>query len=468
MPFAARPRRRAAAVAVCLLVSALDFMASQEASPAAVNSSSAVRAMRAGCRSVAGAAASVDCSDTAHSADAHCRSFVHVAGLFPLSNAPGLLEACYEGVQCKLAAELAAVDINAAGGLGLLEFGDLVRTGDECDLDGIAGPDNCCPGRVPECKSYCLVLHAYDSRSDSGRAMRIADEHLQLTAAASNGFTLGDLSSEVSGMVQQLLQSHGTPQISYGSTSPTLSDKAMYPTFSRTVPSDALLIGGMRVSSACNLCCGFKKVAEKGHRGAGLVELVQTFGWGIVTILSINREYGQVGGRANATSPSDALPFMPSSVSSESSDVVLHHRAAGQAGATLLMKELTKMSADTEQPIEVAVKDLFFDDDEEDIADKLGMIQQSTSRVIFLHCSTQEAKIVLAAAIARGMVGVGYTWLGSEWAQDSMFDEWNLQPEEREVGRPTSQRVCCAMQLPPRWPAADLAVRTACRTRRRC
>ena len=50
---------------------------------------------------------------------------------------------------------------------------------------------------------------------------------------------VGPLRSTVSESVALLLGVRDTPQISYGSSSPTLSDKALYPRFFRTFPSDA-------------------------------------------------------------------------------------------------------------------------------------------------------------------------------------------------------------------------------------
>ena len=50
---------------------------------------------------------------------------------------------------------------------------------------------------------------------------------------------VGPLRSTVSETVALLLGVRDTPQISYGSSSPTLSDMALYPRFFRTFPSDA-------------------------------------------------------------------------------------------------------------------------------------------------------------------------------------------------------------------------------------
>ena len=50
---------------------------------------------------------------------------------------------------------------------------------------------------------------------------------------------VGPLRSTVSETVALLLGVRDTPQISYGSSSPTLSDTALYPRFFRTFPSDA-------------------------------------------------------------------------------------------------------------------------------------------------------------------------------------------------------------------------------------
>ncbi|XP_041945159.1 taste receptor type 1 member 3 [Alosa sapidissima] len=83
---------------------------------------------------------------------------------------------------------------------------------------------------------------------------------------------IGPLTSEMSSVVGKLLGFFLMPQISYGSTSDKFSDKQLYPSFMRTVPTDKWQVVAM-------------------------VELLKVFGWNWVAVVASEDEYGRQGQR---------------------------------------------------------------------------------------------------------------------------------------------------------------------------
>ncbi|XP_073402844.1 extracellular calcium-sensing receptor-like [Dendrobates tinctorius] len=81
---------------------------------------------------------------------------------------------------------------------------------------------------------------------------------------------VGDAASTRSIFMAQMLGLHRYPQISYISTSPLLSNRNLFPSFFRTVPSDTF-------------------------QYRGLAELVLYFGWTWVGLLAVDNDYGQPG-----------------------------------------------------------------------------------------------------------------------------------------------------------------------------
>jgi sodium/hydrogen exchanger 8 len=191
--------------------------------------------------------------------------------------------------------------------------------------------------------------------NDPGMALKIADDFLNTpwNNYANIDMFVGGMSSDISEALNHLLGHNSVPQISYASTSDTMSDKTEFPTFFRTVPSDGKLVEGV----------------------VGFVEKME---WEIMSILAIESEFGQ-------------------SVSG------------------LLYKLLSNNG------VEVANNLLYTS---LNIRDQLQSIRSSESRVIFLHCSTADAQLVFEWAYRMGMVEEGWTWIGSEWAQDSLLDEF--------------------------------------------
>ncbi|XP_075061824.1 extracellular calcium-sensing receptor-like [Mixophyes fleayi] len=81
---------------------------------------------------------------------------------------------------------------------------------------------------------------------------------------------VGDSGSTRSILMAQILGLYRYPQISYFSTSPFLSNRNLFPSFFRTIPSDAF-------------------------QSRGLAELILHFNWTWVGLLAIDNDYGQLG-----------------------------------------------------------------------------------------------------------------------------------------------------------------------------
>ncbi|XP_077118669.1 extracellular calcium-sensing receptor-like [Ranitomeya variabilis] len=79
---------------------------------------------------------------------------------------------------------------------------------------------------------------------------------------------VGDSASTRSILMAQILGLYSYPQISYFSTSPLLSNKNLFPSFFRTIPSDTF-------------------------QSQGLAELILYYGWKWVGLLAADNEYGQ-------------------------------------------------------------------------------------------------------------------------------------------------------------------------------
>ena len=76
------------------------------------------------------------------------------------------------------------------------------------------GEQNCCAGRRPLCKEYCLKMHAEDSQGDPGLALKVADDFMNTpwTDYSTLDLFIGGLTSDVSETLNQLLQHNGIPQ----------------------------------------------------------------------------------------------------------------------------------------------------------------------------------------------------------------------------------------------------------------
>ncbi|XP_018416492.1 PREDICTED: extracellular calcium-sensing receptor-like [Nanorana parkeri] len=81
---------------------------------------------------------------------------------------------------------------------------------------------------------------------------------------------VGDSGSPGSIIMAQILGLYRYPQISFSATSPTLSNRKMFPSFFRTAPSDAF-------------------------QSQGLAKLILYFGWSWVGFVASDNDYGQMG-----------------------------------------------------------------------------------------------------------------------------------------------------------------------------
>ena len=278
--------------------------------------------------------------------NANCSGFLHVAGLFPTTG-----QLCFHGLQASYAAQQAVNDINIKSGSADTKWvhKDLLE-------------------------NFCFVMHHNDTAGDAGIGLYHADSFLDInknsawTNYAHIDLFIGALSSEVTKAVQHLLQHNRLPQITYGATSPVLSNKKLYPTVVRTLPSDELLMDGVKLF--------FEKME-----------------WDMISILAVNLEFGQ-------------------------------------AGATLLSRNLAGLA----HKIEVRNNLLFTSGSHEVIENQLDVIKASESRVVFLHCSVADAAIVMTVAKKMGMLKKGYVWIGTEWAQDSIFEEFEVMIEPLTKG----------------------------------
>ena len=239
------------------------------------------------------------------------------------------------------------------------------------------GEQNCCEGRRPLCKEYCLKMHAEDSQGDPGLALKVADDFMNTpwTDYSTLDLFIGGLTSDVSETLNQLLQHNGIPQISYGATSDSLGGEQgaeTFPTFLRTVPSDGRLVNG-------------------------IVALTNYTEWKQVSLLAIDREFGRA-----------------------------------------VAENLYTQFNELEPRVEVPANKLFTMDN---VADHLKFIRDRTdSRVIFLHCSAIDALEVLKKAGQLQMLEEGYTWIGSEWASDTMFDEISVGDSDGDMFATETQR----------------------------
>ncbi|XP_022782876.1 extracellular calcium-sensing receptor-like [Stylophora pistillata] len=102
------------------------------------------------------------------------------------------------------------------------------------------------------------------SKNCSTRYCKCTDKQTLISAV------IGAASSAISTNVANLLGVENTPQISYSSTSVLLSDKTVYHSFFRTIPSDT-------------------------YQAQALADLLKQFGWTYVSIVASDNAYGRAG-----------------------------------------------------------------------------------------------------------------------------------------------------------------------------
>ena len=81
---------------------------------------------------------------------------------------------------------------------------------------------------------------------------------------------VGGSSSPISASISNILSTYYIPQISYGSTSTALSDKKLYRSFLRAIPSDT-------------------------YQAAAVAEIIAYFGWNYVSAFASDDAYGRIG-----------------------------------------------------------------------------------------------------------------------------------------------------------------------------
>ena len=120
---------------------------------------------------------------------------------------------------------------------------------------------------VPPC-GVQLSVSVLDTGSTAGRTL---DAIFAQDSTAKPDVVVGPLRSSVSEASALLLGVRDTPQVSYGSSSPTLSNKKLYPRFFRTFPSDA---------SAASAICHLVGAGQLGMSRVAIFYSANTYGQG--------------------------------------------------------------------------------------------------------------------------------------------------------------------------------------------
>lgn len=115
------------------------------------------------------------------------------------------------------------------------------------------------------------MSNALDFSSTGGKAIYEEDVRTNRTCAnASVVAVIGGAGSKISKAAAYVLGVTSIPQISYSSTSPSLSDKAIFPSFLRTIPPDYI-------------------------QAEVMADLVTFFNWSYVSTIATDEDYGRLG-----------------------------------------------------------------------------------------------------------------------------------------------------------------------------
>ena len=161
---------------------------------------------------------------------------------------------------------------------------------------------------------------------------------------------IGDAGSKISKAVGYIVGVEDIPQISYSSTSPSLSDKTKFPSFLRTIPPDYV-------------------------QAQVMVDLVSFFNWSYVSAVATDEDYGRLG-------------------------IAAFKQQAKARGVCISVDELfhpNNRLSETKAQITAIVK-------------KLKADQRAT--VVVLFCERPNAVAVLREAERQRLTGV--TWIGTE------------------------------------------------------
>ena len=98
----------------------------------------------------------------------------------------------------------------------------------------------------------------------------------------------------------------------------------------------------------------------------------------------------------------------------------------GLAGAGLMRKRIADKGPNSR--LDVVSSYMYSDGNIESIMDE---IYEDEYRVIFLHTTVADAEKVLTIAHEKKMMGhSGWAWIGSDWAQATLFDEFENDDDE--------------------------------------
>eukprot|EP01052_Picozoa_sp_SAG31_P052647 SAG31_NODE_13091_length_893_cov_1.343829_2_plen_160_part_00 len=116
----------------------------------------------------------------------------------------------------------------------------------------------------------------------------------------------------------------------------------------------------------------------------GVIELIKYMEWEKITILAIDSEFGL-------------------------------------AGAGLMRKRIAEMGPNSR--LEVVASYMYNEANVEAVMDD---IYEDEYRLIFLHTTVADAERVITIAHEKKMMGhAGWAWIGSDWAQSTLFDEFS-------------------------------------------
>ena len=115
------------------------------------------------------------------------------------------------------------------------------------------------------------MTNALDFSSTKGRKIYSSDSRTNGTCSNSSVVAvIGGAGSKISKAAAYVLGVRSIPQISYSSTSPSLSNKANFPSFLRTIPPDHV-------------------------QAQVMADLVTYFNWGYVSTIATDEDYGRLG-----------------------------------------------------------------------------------------------------------------------------------------------------------------------------
>jgi len=217
---------------------------------------------------------------------------------------------------------------------------------------------------------------------------------------------VGGGSSSISTTAQRLLRLANVPQVAYTSTSPLLSNKEKFPTFSRVVPPDTF-------------------------QGPALAELCFSQNWTNVGLISTTDEY--------ATEVCSPPPFRPLSFPRPFLPQIMAHRGSGHATDSChhslpyppqLANAFTKSMEDGGGKI-VSASVLIWNEavSAQGVEIAIRSMKRSGVRIIALLVANEDAaKDVLAEAARQGLAGPSYVYVGG----DATMDEKVLLPTKAE------------------------------------